>query len=71
MENKSSSTDPKSSHSSATNSTTAQERSTSPNLPDSSELVRKTSKGLNYSMKRENETFDCIKNGDKLMVCMQ
>ena len=51
----------------------AHERFTTPKLTDSSELVRKTptAQRLSYLMKRENETFHCIKNGDKLKVCMK
>ena len=54
-----------SSNSSATNSSTVH---TTPKLTDSSELVRKPPK-LTDSMKIE--IFDCIKNGDKLKVCMK
>ena len=52
-------------NSSATNSSTAHERFTTPKLTDSLELVRNTQKRLDY------KTFDYIKNGDKLKVCMK
>ena len=49
----------------------ARERFTTPKLTDSSELVNITPKRLSYSMRLDNKTFDCIKNGDKLKVCMK
>ena len=42
-------------NSSATNSSTAHERFTTPKLTDSMKI----------------ETFNCIENGDKLKVCMK
>ena len=68
MGNQLSSADSKSSHSSATNLSTAHERFTTPKLTDSLELVRKTPRRQTKIMKRDSETFDCIKNGDKLKV---
>ena len=56
--------------SSATNLSIAHERFTTPKLTDSSELVRKPQKRLIHPM-RLDKTFNCIKNGDKLKVCMK